>query len=244
MENLRKRALTEKRLISICAIVFAALYALCVFAVEPLYLGAQADVAVSAATVEILNYAYLIFEAVAIYICYAALIFAVHKFGSEATYKLTLVFIVASLGKYLLKTAVSWYLGGAIPIAWYWDLIDALWWTALEFLQLLIVRAFIKKAFEKSAKQSGELSFTKLYDRENRLMRAAMSAAVSVCVIRLVLRIFDDAVTIFMYGLPKSPSTWALMLTSYLANLIVGVLCYFAIALALYVFSSRYGGED
>ena len=127
---------------------------------------------------------------------------------------------------------------------WYWDIIDALWWTALELVQLTIVRAFIKKALARTAKKDGELKFTRLYDRENRLVRAAMSAAVTTTVIRLALRIFDDATAILMYGLPKSAATWLLMLISYIATLIVGILCYFAIVLALYLFASKYGDAD
>lgn len=244
MEKNQKKAASDKRLISLCAIAFALLYALCVFVIEPLYLGAKADVAYTEATADVLNYAYLIFEAVAIYICYAVVIFVMHRSGERATSRVVLVFVLASFLKYLGKTAVSWYFGGAIPLAWYWDIIDALWWTALELVQLTIVRAFIKKALARTAKKDGELKFTRLYDRENRLVRAAMSAAVTTTVIRLALRIFDDATAILMYGLPKSAATWILMLISYIATLIVGILCYFAIVLALYLFASKYGEDD
>ena len=85
MEKNQKKAASDKRLISLCAIAFALLYALCVFVIEPLYLGAKSDVAYTEAAADVLNYAYLIFEAVAIYICYAVVIFVMHRSGERAT---------------------------------------------------------------------------------------------------------------------------------------------------------------
>ena len=244
MGKINNNVAPKKRLYAICAIAFAAIYAIYVLGLEPLYESAAANVAVSSAVVDVLLYACEFLEHLAISVCYAVLIYGIYKLGAEEMRSFLWVFVAASGGKYLLKTIVSWYLGGAIPLEWYIDLIDVVYFVALEAVQFLIVRAFVKKVIAKGEKRETDLSFTKLYDKQNVMMRAAATSAVIIFVIRLVLQVISDATTILIYGAPDKAATWILMLIAYLSTAVVGVLCYLAILLSMHLLCTKSGMES
>lgn len=244
MENLNNNLALRKRLYAICAIAFAAIYAIYIFGLEPLYESASADISVNAVVVDILFYACEFLEHLAACICYAVLIFGIYKLGAEQIRGLLWVFVAASFGKYLLKTVVSWYYNGAIPLEWYIDLIDVAYFVVLEAVQFLIVRAFVKRVMEKGEKSDLDLSFVKLYDKQNMMMRAAATSAVIIFLIRLVLQVISDATTMLIYGAPDKAETWILMLIAYFSTAIVGMLCYFAITLSLHVLCSKLGKQN
>ena len=243
MENLNNNTALKKRLYAICAMAFAAIYALYVLGLEPLYESAAANVAVSSVVVDVLLYACEFLEHLAICICYAVLIFGTYKLGAKQVRGLLWVFVAASGGKYLLKTIVSWYYNGAIPLEWYIDLIDVVYFVVLEAVQFIIVRAFVKKVIAKGEKRDSDLSFTKLYDKQNIMMRAAATAAVIIFAVRLAVAVINDAIDIALNGL-NDPKTLILMLIAYLSTAIVGVLCYLAIMLAMHIFCSKIGKQD
>ena len=244
MEKLNSNVTLKKRLYAICAIAFAAIYALYVLGLEPLYESAVADVAVHDAVAYILDYACQILEHLAICIFYAVLIFCIYKLGVEQTRGLLWVFVAASLGKYLLKTAVSWYYNGAIPLKWYVDLIDVAYFVALEVLQLLIVRAFVKRVIAKGEKHGYDLSFVKLYDKTNPLLRATATSAVVIFAVRLSVTVINDLIDMLIGGLPEEPTTWILMIITYISTAVVGMLCYLAITLSLHLLCQRLGKES
>ena len=244
MENLNNNVALKKRLCAICAIAVAAIYAIYIFGLEPLYESASADIAVNAAVVDVLFYACEFFEHLAACICYAVLIFGIYKLGAEQMRGFLWVFVAASCGKYLLKTVVNWYYNGAIPLEWYIDLIDVAYFVALEAIQFLIVRAFIKRVMAKGEKSDSDLSFVKLYDKKNMMMRAAATSALIILLIRLVLQVVSDATTMLIYGAPDKAETWILMLIAYLSTAIVGILCYFAITLSLHILCAKVGKQN
>lgn len=244
MENLNNNLAQKKRLYAICAIALGAIYAVYVLGLEPLYESAAANVAVSSTVVDLLYYACEFLEHLAISVCYAVLIFCVYKLGAEHSRGLLWVFVAAACGKYLLKTIVSWYYNGAIPLEWYVDLIDVAYFVILEAVQFIIVRALVKKVIAKGEKRDSDLSFVKLYDKKNPLMRAAASAAVAVFVIRLALRVISDAATMLIDGAPDKSETWILMTIAYLSTAVVGMLCYLAMILTIHIFGSKFGKKD
>ena len=244
MEKLNNNVTLKKRLYAICAIAFAAIYAIYVLGLEPLYESAAANIAVSSGVVDVLLYACEFLEHLAISVCYAVMIYGIYKLGAVEMRGFLWVFVAASGGKYLLKTIVSWYYNGAVPLEWYIDLIDMIYFVALEAVQFIIVRAFVKKVITKGEKSNSDLTFTKIYDKQNVVMRAAATAAVIIFVIRLVLQLISDATTILIYGAPDKAETLILMLIAYLSTAIVGALCYLAIVLSMHILCSKLGRES
>ena len=244
MEVLDKDTLQKKRLYAVSAISFAVLYALCTLVLEPLYNAALADVAVNSAVVDLLQILCMVCEHLAIYVCYAALIFGVYRFGKRYLRGSIGIFALASAFKYLAKTAISWSYSGAIPLTWHVDVFDVVYFVALELVQLLIVAALVKLALKKADKSDCKITFVKLYDKKNPLMRAAAAAAATVAVIRILVQVAGDVIAIAMTGAPSSIATWVMMILTYLSALIIGLLCYLAIIVAMRIISSKFALEN
>ena len=243
MENINKDISPTRQLYAVAAISFAVLYALCVFVLEPTYNGALADVAVNSAVVSLLRILCVIFEHLAIYICYATVILGVYRFGKRILRGFIGIFALASAFKYLAKTAISWSYSGAIPLKWYADIVDVVYFVALEVAQFIIVAALVKQALRKAEKSDSDTAFVKLYDKKNPLMKSAAVAAATVFAIRLFLQVMNDVITIAMSGAPSRPVTWVMMILTYLSTLIVGLLCYVAIILAMRLILSKIASE-
>ena len=165
-------------------------------------------------------------ELIAVFVCYSVAIYGISKFGKKGFRGLMLIFAAATLLKYCCKTAVNWSYEGAIPLLWYMDLIDAVYFTALEFVQFIIVWAVASRIVSGRSENMPSLRFEKLYDRENPLMRAALWSSIIVVAVRFLLAVIDDALTIVMYGLPERIETIILMVISYISTLIFGAICY------------------
>lgn len=241
MDSVKNGASLKKRLYLIAAISFAVLYSLHALVLEPIYTGAVANVATDGILSDVLYYLCVAVELAAIYIFYAVAIFGIFRFGGKGFRGAILIFCVASVGKYLLKTAVSWFYVGAIPSYWYIDLFDVIYFSLLEVIQLLIIWAIVSRVVAK--KRGEKLSFSKLYDGENVLMRASLLVSIVELAARLLLQISSDLVTIVMYGLPDKVETPVLMAISYLSTAIFAVLCYLAVVFLLSRLQERYREE-
>ena len=239
MKKAEKQFDLKRRLCLISALSFTILYILSALVLEPIYFGVSSDVSSSDMLCDVLYYSCLAIERVAVYICYAILIFGAYKLGTKSCRGITLIFLVASLGKYLVKTCVNWAYLGAVPSYWYIDLLDTIWFATLEIIEFLIVKAISSRVVEKKARLGGVAKFEKIYEREDPLLSAALVAAVIVLLSDLVARVLGDAITMIMYGAPEQSVTVWLMILSYLSTVITGVLCYIAIALVLYILNSR-----
>ena len=227
MEKIKKDGITKKALYSLCAIAFALLYALLVFLFEPIYVSLESDIAVSGFLTSVLYYACVAIELLAVFSCYSVAIYGIYKFGKKSVRGLILIFVAAALLKYFCKTAVNWSYEGALPLLWYMDLIDAVYFAALELLQFIIVWAVISRALSGAvAAGDGKITFSRLYDKQNPLMCAALRASVTVVAARIFLSLVDDALAIVMYGMPEKIETVILMVISYVSTLILGVICY------------------
>jgi hypothetical protein len=234
MEKIKKEGLEKKTLYLFCAVSFAALYALQALILEPIYAGVAADVMSSPILAELLYYLCVAVEFLAVCIGYAVAIFGVFKFGARSFKGFIGIFSAAAFAKYLCKTAVNWSYTGAIPRLWYMDIIDVVYFTALEVLQLLIVWAVISKICNGTRRQDrAEFEFFKLFDRANPLMRASLWTAVISFVVRLLLQIGNDVMTILMYGAPEKIETSVLMVVSYVSTIIFGLFCYLVIVFTL-----------
>ena len=239
MKKAEKQFDLKRRLCLISALSFTILYILSALVLEPIYFGVSSDVSSSDALCGILYYSCLVAERVAVYICYAAVIVGAYKLGAKSCRSITLIFAVASVGKYLVKTCVNWAYLGAVPSYWYLDLLDAVWFASLEIIELLLVKTISSRVVQKKVRLGGVAKFERIYDREDPLLSASLVASVVVILSDLAVVVLGDAVTMIMYGAPEQSVTVWLMLASYLSTVITGVLCYIAVALTLYILNSR-----
>lgn len=244
MESIKKKGLEKKTLYFICALCLASLYALLVFLLEPLYFRAVSNVAASGFLSELLYYLCVAIELLAVFVSYAVAIYGIGKFGAKNFRGAILVFILASLIKYCLKAAVIWSYTGAVPSLWYMDIIDAVYFAALEIVQFFIVWAIVKRVLSGRMQENDEMAFSKLYDGKNRFMRASLYSAIVVSAARLILQITNDVATIVMYGLPTRIETPILMVVSYLATLIFGAICYLVTVIVLSRLSKKDRAES
>ena len=240
MENVKKTGLTKKGLYLFAAILSFACNILLCFVLEPIYDGAGSNVAVSEWLPVVMYYVCRAVEVLSIFVTYAIAIYGAYKFGARSFGGIIGIFAASTLVKYLFKTAVIWSYSGAVPLLWYMDLIDVAYFTALEVIQLLAAWALIARVASGKASEGGEVEFKRLYDKKNTLMRAALCASIVVLAADLITRLFDDIMTILMYGAPERFITVVMMATSYLSTLVFGAICYLVLIFVL----SRLQGRD
>lgn len=229
----------RKKLCLVSAVSFAVLYTLYCFAVSPLYIGAVGNVAYSETLVpDLLYYLGRLLELVAISISYASVIYGIYALGRARSKVCSFIFLLATLYKYTANMVVSWLYAGGVSEEWIWDLINVLFYTLLEAIQLgvilLLVHPVITKFKQRNqvlAKAGQPMSvypFQKLYDKSNCLMKSAMIAAVVVFVSKIFGQLVNDIYYILVSGLPKEANTSILMAVSYISNLLFGLICYIA----------------
>ena len=222
------------------ALALVLLYAAYSFLLSPLYAAAVSNVAVADTVLpELLYYLSRIVELLAISVSYAVMIFGIWKFSLSQIALSPVIFILATLFKYGANLAVSWIIAGGVSEIWVWDLVNLLFYTALEAIQLAIVLIAVNSVLKKQKKRDRLLAgtgkesvvypFRGLYDKSNCLMRSAMLSAVIVFVSKILGVLINDVYAILSAGLPQEGSTVILMLVNYLSNLIFGVICYIAV---------------
>ena len=233
MERIKKSGLDKKGLYLIAILSSLALYILLCFVLEPIYTSAGSNVAVSDFLPTVLYYVCRAVEIIAIFVVYAVAIYGAYKFGARAFSGIIGVFAALTLLKYLFKTGVVWSYSGAVPMLWYMDVVDVVYFTALELVQLLVAWALIAKVASGRKSQGGEVIFSRLYDRKNPLMRAALCTAVVVFAADFITRIVDDVLTMLIFGAPERFVTVVLMIGAYLTTPVFGAICYLVLILIL-----------
>lgn len=243
---MKKRIDTGKKLYIIGGIVLFLLYTLNCFVILPVRNMLASDV-IFASNILLTNLLALLIELVevaAISVFYATLLLVLYRFGEKRGVGMLAVFWVATVYKYAANTAVSWIEDGSIPSAWAWDIVNVVFYTALEMLQLLILFAFVKgaivahadardmrnRAILKSggeAESDGVYPFSRLYDKSNCLLRSASICAVVTVVAKCIGSLISDIWLIALYGFPEEPGTWLMMAVNYLTMVIMGVVVYF-----------------
>jgi hypothetical protein len=195
-----------------------------------------------------LEYASEIIEVVAISVCYALMLSALYD-----NRKISVPFIIfASLTAYknLATTAMLWWEAGGIPGLWIWDIVDDIYFTALELLLIYIIYLFARRIIVRYTDQrliaqrvhekTGEAvhinpvyPFKRVYDRENCLLQAVLVCAVATFIAKLGGELANDLMYIIVYGLPKEGITWLYMLVNYVSNALFGIIVYFAVYASL-----------
>ena len=197
-------------------------------------------------------------EVVAISVFYATLFLLIYRCGEKRGGKAFIVFAAATVYKYLANTAVSWIYDGSIPATWVWDVINVVFFTALEMLQMLVIflisrglisaynekREIRLKAAEKIGYTSDEYAegaypFKMLYDRSNCLLRSALVCAAVTVIAKGIGSLLSDIWLIAMYGFPEVATTWVMMLIGYGMKVIFGVGTYFVTVCAMNVLGKK-----
>ena len=229
--NIKKKHVpTGKSSNAMVAVSFAILYALCCFVIFPVNVLMSDDVAFEGTVIpELIGYIGAVAEIVAIAVAYAAIVYTIYLGGKNGVKGIATIFAIATLCKYMLRTAIYWVIYGSISLEWGWDMANAVFYTALEFLQLLIVISVTSRILDKTRPSADgtESCFTQLYDGKNPLMRAALWCSVIAVATKILGSLADDVFTMVITGLPQNPETVILMLVNYVSNVIFGAVCYF-----------------
>ncbi len=249
-----------KKLSLIGGLALFVLYSLDCFVILPVRNMLASDI-IYASNLVITNLLSLVselVEVVAISVFYAALLWVVYRCGSKRGAVMLLIFAAATVYKYAANTAVSWAYDGSVPSSWVWDVVDVVFYTALEMLQMTVVFIFIKsvimgyterrdirlRAAMKAGCESGEVSdevypFNCLYKKSNCLLRSAFICAVITVIAKGIGTIISDVWLIALYGLPKDASTWLLMAVNYISKVLFGFVVYFVTVWAMNLLNDK-----
>lgn len=193
---------------------------------------------------DILNYLADMLEIGAVSIFYAAMITLLYKYN-RGMVTLTAAFCAVTVYKYFINIAMTWYNSGSVPLLWYWDLVDVLFYTLLELIQLLVIYFFVKRFIDefialretkqKFAREENSdatiiqepYPFNKLFSFKNCLLTSALVCAIITFVAKVSGVVVGDLWFIYLTGWPSSIETWLLMLLNYTSMILSGVLVYF-----------------
>ena len=233
------------------ALCFAILYALYCFVISPLYIFLVNDIAFSEAVLPwIVELVGNVCELAAISVAYAVIAFCFYKFETIRSAPHILIFISATLLKYLTNTAVTWITYGCIPINWAWDIVDVMFYTVLELIPFVIVLIAVKGIMNKhrrsviNSDDANDSTSRRIYDKRDPLLRSCMVCAIITFIVKVAGLLINDVWGILFYGFPEGFVNILLMLLSYAINAIFGVVCYFVMYAALLNMSDKFQEND
>ncbi len=249
-ENMKK---TERSWVLICIICFAVLYSANGFILSPACTAISNDIMYSDTAIPILlEFLAEAVEILAISVCYAVMLALFYKFGEKNARCVLWIFAAATAYKYLVNTAMSWIYGGSIPAEWIWDIVNIIYYTSLEFLQILIIFFVVKgiicaftsknRTMKKLSEKMGDGSeivieeaypFNALYDKKNCILRSILICSVVTFIAKLGGSLISDIWSIVIFGLPADGLTWVLMLLNYISKMIFGAAVYFIVYAAV-----------
>ncbi len=226
----------RKKLYLIMALIMGGAYTLYCFAVSPALVYIGNDIAFNGTVVpDFLYYFGRIIEISAISAAYAVLICGAFRFTKENFKFGVLVFAIATLYKYTSNMAIDWVMNGSIPMSWLWDVVNVIFYTVLELIQLLIVWAIIKHFAAKitSGGSTEWYPFSGFYEKNNPCLRAGFFCSLVMLCSKLFGRVVNDIYSMVLLGLPEKGLTWVIMAAEYLFEMIFGLLCYIVIVFTL-----------
>ncbi len=234
-----EKVLRQKLLLT-AGVGFLTLYSLLCFAVIPVQLALQADIAAVEWAVQLVNYLRILTELCALILFYATLILGACRLGTRYFAGAFLLFAAATAYKYLANTLMDWIRYGAVPGTVLWDLIDVLFYVVLESVQLWIIVMILRRSLPVCRSREEALSlvhFTRFYDHKFPVMRASLYVSIVVFVSKTVGTPLSDLAYMIMGGLPKDSNTWLQMGMVYLLEVVTALLyaglCYLGLVLLL-----------
>ncbi|MBR3879419.1 MAG: hypothetical protein IKJ24_04765 [Clostridia bacterium] len=230
-------------------VVMAVIYSINAFLVLPVVRMLTNDVIYADSFfVVILEYIAGIMEVCAVSVSYALLLSALYE--GQRTRGAFVIFASLTWYKNLATTAVLWWEAGGISDLWIWDIVDDIYFTALELLLFYIIYAISRRAIGRYTDQrliaqrvyekTGEMApikpvypFERVYDKTNCLLYAALVCAVATFIAKLGGELANDVMYIVAYGLPKEGITWLYMIINYVSKALFGVIVYFSVYISL-----------
>ena len=247
MEKVKKPSRMNRNIISV--IIVAAIYSLNAFVLLPFIRMLSNDViyAESLLIVILESFAEII-EASAVSVFYALMLTALYEKGNIN--KVFILFGALTSYKNFVTTGVLWLESGNIPRLWIWDIVDDLYFTALELVLMLIIflisRNIIGRYNDESLvaqrvfKQTGEMPpfkeaypFERFYDKTNCLLRSAFVCAVATFIAKIIGEAANDVLYIVSAGFPKEGITWIYMFVNYASKALFGVIVYLTVYVAM-----------
>lgn len=236
----------KKKLYIIAAVAFAVLYSLNSFIIEPFYISALYNIEYDGSVLlDVLDYLSDIVEMLALSLFYAVLAYAMYRLGNKKVRGMILLFIAANMYKYTCNVIMTWVDEGRVPLEWYIDLLNAVFFTAAEMISFaivwLIMYGFIQsyrarqESLIKVGKSERVFPLVGIYNKKNCLMNSALWTSVAILILKLFGQLINDIVTV------KEILNVHLMLLSYGSNIIFGILCYFTMILTLITLDEKLG---
>ena len=233
-----------RKLYLTAAVSFAVLYSIYCFIISPSYYSVIYNVAYEGTAVpDILKYLGGIVEVIAQSVFYAALGYGMYRLGYKKCRGFILLFVLSNLYKYTCNVIMTWVDGGSVPLQWYFDMLNVVFYSAMEMITFMIIWFIIKKQTEdyraraavlaKVGKSERVFPFVGVYKRKNCLMNSALFYALTVLVLKLFGQLVQDLATV------KEITNLPLMLLSYSSNVIFAVLSYFAMMFALITINDK-----
>lgn len=239
----------KKKWMLISLTVFAVVFSINSLLISPAIKVISNDILYSDTLLPVLlSYLREVFELAAISVFYAVMICILYKCGKGRMKALFILFAAAAAYKYLASTVMSRVMSGSITSSWALDISNVLFFTLLEFLQLVIIYCLIRPEIEhfnaKRALAEKKLSvlgdstdvtvpcaypFGKLYDKENCLCRSAFVCALVIFIAKLFGDAVSDIWVIIYGGFPSEWVTWVLMAVNYLSKVIFAGIAYLII---------------
>ena len=213
-ENNNKKAC--RRLYGISALCFAIAYSLYSLVILPLYFRLDSNVDFAGGFLpDALGYIGLAIENIAIFVFYGILISGIYHFGYYGFRGIVGVFTAATVYKYTANVLMSWVRGGAIPTTWIWDLVNIVYYTALELIMLWIVIAIVRRLIASSRDEIP--TFERFYDKTNPLMRAALVCSIVTVSVKMFGNVVNDAIFVIEYGFARYLESGISVLLNYLS---------------------------
>ncbi len=200
----------------------------------------------------LLDYLRVFLEICAISVSYALMLALLYK--KQKIKSVFVIFTCATFLKYLLNVAVSWIFYQSIPMEWHWDLIDVLYYTCLELIQLVIIYLVVKSiigkfidkrtAIERTVLKNGventynmdlpcAYPFKSIFDKDNCLLRSVTVCALITFIAKFAGVFLNDVWSIAVGGFPKDAVTWLYMTLNYTSKIIFGLMVYFIVYVVL-----------
>ena len=247
MEKARVSRAAKWSIISI--VTMAVIYSINAFLILPFIRMLSNDIMYADSfLVIVLEYLAEIIEVCAVAVCYAMMLALLYDEGKVG--RVFIIFSSVTVYKNLSITAMVWIESGKIPDLWVWDIVDDLYFTALELVLLLIIYAIVKRIIgrytdkrliaQRVFGKTGEPSelkrpypFDRIYDGSNCLLRSAGVCALATFIAKVFGELANDIMYIVSAGFPKEGTTWIYMLLNYASKALFGVIVYLTVCVTL-----------
>lgn len=247
--NMKKRMSRSAKWTFTSVISVAAIYSINAFLILPFIRIMSNDVMYAGSLwLDALSYLAEIAEVCAVSVCYAFMLATLYDGGK--TGKIFAIFAGLTAYKNLATTAMMWIESGKVPELWVWDIVDDIYFTALELVLLLIIFKIVSRiigkytdkrsAAQRVLQKAGEMPeldmpypFERIYDRSNCLLRSASVCALATFIAKVAGELANDVMYIASAGFPKEWITWVYMLVNYVLKALFGVVVYFTVRVSL-----------